>query len=71
MNSQTPSGWRRDLPDSDITVLMRLNEVEEIWPGFHDGEYWRYASGDRLMTSKVRGWMHLDEAARILDAHHL
>lgn len=55
------------LPDSDITVLMRLDDDEyPVWPGFHDGEQWRVADGEQV-TTNVTGWMHLGVAAGILD----
>lgn len=44
------------LPDSDITVLVHLADGE-VWTGFHDGEVWRFVSGDRI-ESKVVHWAH-------------
>ncbi len=44
------------MPDSDITVLIHL-EDDEVWTGFHDGSCWRYVSGDRV-DCKVMHWSH-------------
>jgi len=60
--------WETDsLPDSDLTVLIRLPDGEfPVWPAFHDGEKWRSADGVTLQ-GPVQGWMHLETAAAILD----
>lgn len=44
------SNWIKDtLPDSDLTVLLRLPNGEfPVWPGFHDGEQWCSADGSTL-----------------------
>lgn len=56
------------LPDSDMTVLMRLDdEAYPVWPGWHDGERWRSADAS-LVEREVIGWMELEDAARILDS---
>ncbi len=35
-----------ELPDSDTTVLLFNPDASEpVWPGYHDGKYWRYADG--------------------------
>lgn len=58
--------WKTGLPDSDLTVLMRLEDDEmPVWPGFHDGEQWRGADANPV-HSKVLGWMELHEAAELL-----
>lgn len=55
------------LPDSDMTVLMRLEDNEyPVWPGFHDGEHWRSSDGT-IVQGPIRGWMHLEDAARAID----
>lgn len=61
-------GWvRNGLPDSDTTVLVRIEDEESpIWPGFHDGEAWRHADAS-LMELRVLGWMELEAAAKVLD----
>lgn len=34
------------LPDADATVLLFDVEANEpVWPGYYDGERWRYADG--------------------------
>lgn len=60
--------WITDkLPDSDMTVLMRLQDEENfIWPGYHDGEEWRSGDGFPLEVA-VLGWMELEDAASLLD----
>ena len=56
-----------EMPDSEITVLMRLDDEEyPIWPGFWDGEKWRQADAGEV-GCRVVGWMHLENAAMILD----
>ena len=59
--------WQVDLPDSDLTVLVRVNDPE--WPlalGFHDGECWRDASAERI-EGDVLGWMDMTDGAEVLD----
>lgn len=36
-----------DLPDADMTVLVRMRDVdaEPVWLGYWTGEVWREASG--------------------------
>lgn len=73
MNTKTTilrGAWVRDtMPDSDVTVLMRLDSEEyPIWVGFHDGEAWCSADASSLADGVVIGWMHLDDAAKTLDA---
>jgi len=61
--------WITDrLPDSEMTVLMRLDDEEyPVWPGFHDGENWCNADASYVEVA-VKGWMELEEAAAMLDA---
>jgi hypothetical protein len=57
------SAWNESLPDSERTVLMRLDSEEwPVWPGFHDGEVWRMADG-LAVDCAVLGWMHLEAVA--------
>ena len=47
----SPVFWRvaaRELPDSDITVLLYLENSGEIWTGYHAGDRWRFFSADRI-----------------------
>jgi hypothetical protein len=64
------NGWITDkLPDSDMTVLMRLSDKEfPVWPGFHDGEQWM-SSDASTVEGPVLGWMELEDAAKQLDGH--
>ncbi len=61
--------WVTDsLPDSDLTVLVRTNDRElPVWPGFHDGEFWRTADASTVVGI-VLGWMNLEDAAKHLDS---
>lgn len=65
--AKKPSAWRTDFPDADIEVLVRLdNEEFHLGVACYDGEKWMEC--DQEMCCAVRGWMHLEDAARILDA---
>lgn len=66
------SEWIIDkLPDSDLTVLIRCSGSEfPVWPGFHDGEEWRSATGETL-EGPVSGWLELEDAAAKLDGAQL
>ena len=69
--AKKPSAWRTDLPDCDISVLVRTTHEEyPIMFGFYDGEEWVSDNGEtmKLLKCEVIGWMHLEDAARILDA---
>lgn len=47
----SPVFWRvaaRELPDSEITVLLYLEDSGEIWTGYFDGNCWRFVSADRI-----------------------
>ena len=58
--------WNTGVPDADILVLIRLDNDEiPLAVGSYDGEKWTEA--DAPLICAVRGWMHLDTAARILD----
>jgi len=69
-NQRSSGGWvspKRDLPDAEICVLIRTGSEE--WPlalGWYDGEHWLELSSDRI-TASVMGWMHMEDAAGILD----
>lgn len=43
-----------EMPDADTTVLLHVPESEDdpVWPGFWDGEQWRYADA---MPLSARG----------------
>jgi len=60
--------WITDtLPDDEITVLMRLNDLEyPVWPGFRENDQWNSSDGSTV-EGPVLGWMHLEDAASILD----
>jgi hypothetical protein len=55
------------LPDDEITVLIRVKSDE--WPllmGWHEGECWYELSADPI-DLPVTGWMHMEDAVKILD----
>jgi len=55
------------LPDSETTVLMRLQDEEyPIWPGFHDEGEWYNADATQV-TVPVLVWLPLETAAQKLD----
>ena len=64
----TTDNWIKDrLPDSDMTVLVRIqNDEFPIWPGYHDGDCWRNADASQV-EGRVIGWMELETAAVRLD----
>ena len=54
--------WTRvedKLPDADLTVLLALDDGE-VWPGYLDGDEWRYVTSDPL-GSRAVAWMDLPE----------
>lgn len=56
-----------EMPDSEITVVLRLKD--EAWPivlGFRDEDQWMDVRAG-VIDCEVLGWMHLEEAAAILD----
>lgn len=56
-----------DLPDADTTVLIRTTDDDTpIWPGFWDGECWRFADATRVLEV-ITGWMDIGTAADALD----
>lgn len=62
-----PAAWHADLPDSDTSVLIRLDDAEyPIQIGFHDGDAWRGEDAG-LIRLPIVGWLHLCEAAVVLD----
>jgi hypothetical protein len=71
---RAPAHWKpvTDMPDSDICVLMRLDDDEfPVLVGYHDGEHWRTDDAEFIspkLGHEVIGWMHLETAAKILDA---
>lgn len=63
--------WRKDLPDDGIHVLVRTDdETLPVLTGYHSEEEW-FNNESQPLTDEgfnVTGWMHLEDAARILDA---
>ena len=69
MNIKNKSKWiKRQLPDEEITVVIRLRNEE--WPvtlGFRESGRWYDMSANVINRLEVCGWMHLHEAAALLD----
>ncbi len=55
-------------PDEETTILLRLDDPEDIIRrGFFSYGEWYAVNGARIRVP-ILGWLHLDEAARLLDA---
>lgn len=72
-DKRAQSAWRDpavELPDDDITVICRFeSEDYPVYPASHDEHGWGDGCGSvGTYTDKVIGWMHIHEAAEILDA---
>ncbi len=52
--------WRIDgtPPDSETLVLIQLADGE-VYPGYHDGNLWRYADAMPVSTHEVLAWRHM------------
>jgi hypothetical protein len=46
------------LPDADTLVLLALND-DDVWPGYLDGDIWRYVDAMPITSERVTHWMHL------------
>ena len=57
MKTANPKGHRSpEKPDADRTVLLHTPESDEpVWPGFWDGEDWRYLDAE-LVNADVTHW---------------
>lgn len=51
------------LPDDEILVLLALSD-EEVWPGFRDGDVWRYVDATPIESAMVTDWMDLPPAPK-------
>lgn len=45
-------------PDSDILVLMSMSDGE-VYPGYLDGQVWRYADAMPVSIVEVLAWRHM------------
>lgn len=54
-----------ELPDDDTLVLLALND-DEVWPGYRDGDIWRYVDAMPITGEHVTHWMHLPPAPAAL-----
>ena len=62
------SAWRTDKPDADIEVLVRTSNPDmPLTMAVTDGEDWFENFSGCDITDIVTGWMHMEEAAAILD----
>lgn len=60
--------WKTDLPDSDIDVIVRMDSEDyPVGTASHNGEEWIAPDGFAC-EYPVTGWLHIHEAAAILDA---
>lgn len=46
------------LPDADTLVLLALND-DDVWPGFLDGDTWRYTDAMPITSERVTHWMSM------------
>jgi hypothetical protein len=46
------------LPDADTLVLLALND-DDVWPGYLDGDTWRYVDAMPITRERVTHWMHM------------
>ena len=44
------------LPDDSLLVLLALND-DDVWPGYRDGDLWRYADAMPINVERVTHWM--------------
>lgn len=58
-NNWTPAAAA--LPDDDTLVLLALND-DDVWPGYRDGDTWRYVDAMPITGERVTHWMHLPPA---------
>jgi hypothetical protein len=49
------------LPDANTLVLLALND-DDVWPGFRDGDTWRYVDAMPISVERVTHWMHMPPA---------
>jgi len=49
------------LPDDDTLVLVALDDTE-VWPGWRDGDIWRYLDAVPITSAGVTHWMHMPPA---------
>lgn len=44
------------LPDDSLLVLLALND-DDVWPGYRDGDIWRYVDAMPITGERVTDWM--------------
>lgn len=49
------------LPDDDTLVLLALND-DDVWPGYRDGDTWRYVDAMPITDERVTHWTHMPPA---------
>ena len=54
------------LPDDDNLVLIALND-DDGWPGFRDGDGWRYLDAIPITVERVTHWMSLPSPPKQVD----
>jgi hypothetical protein len=45
------------LPDEKLLVLVALND-DDVWPGYRDGDIWRYVDAMPITVERVTHWVH-------------
>jgi hypothetical protein len=67
VESLKPTAWKSvadEMPAPDTTVLIySLGNYEPVWPGYWDGEEWRYRSERR--AHEVTHWMYFPEPPEV------
>jgi hypothetical protein len=43
------------LPDDDTLVMLALND-DDVWPGYRDGDIWRYVDAMPITAERVTHW---------------
>lgn len=46
------------MPDDNTLVLLALND-DEAWPGYRDGDTWRYVDAMPIANERVTHWMRM------------
>lgn len=56
-----------ELPDDDTLVLLALND-DDVWPGYRDGDIWRYMDAMPITIERVTHWMPMPAAPQAQQA---
>ncbi len=64
MSAPTWADVATALPDADTLVLLSLND-DDVWPGFLDGDTWRYPDAMPITGERVTHWMSMPAPPRV------